>query len=336
MDAMEATDLQQLLLAQYQMKGPIRFDSWMKNALYHPAHGYYRRTDRARVGKSSIHDFSTASHLGEVWNRWVRAALKNLLPKDSSPHDYSLVEIGTEPEGSPITRAGAGVFKEVRARPLGDSSPLPSKSVIFFNEVLDAQPFRRVRFTPAGWCEAFVVPSPENSIATWSWRWQLIDDEEIEFILSAISEPLPGQIIDLPLAATSWLKQLWELPWEGVLLTCDYGKTWHELVHEFPEGTGRGFRQQQVQSNLLEHPGDMDLTCDPCWDWLEDVLSSNKQEGQNLSGRLRLESFWMQYARDEVEATFAEATLSSRGALMELLHPRFYGLRFEALFARKL
>lgn len=322
----DAPRLQKVLLDHYQRHGELRFHEFMRIALFEPDLGYYARKDRARVGKSSTHDFSTATQLGELWGKLLKEALLNLLaPLD--PQEYTLVEIGVEPGGSPLSRLTATPFQAIETRSLGEPLNLPAKSVVFFNEVLDAQPFHRVRFTPAGWREAAVLPTPDGE---WQWQWLPLSAPLIP-ILNEIADPLPGQILDLPLAACDWLRNLLSLPWEGVLLTADYGKTWHELVHEFPEGTGRAFFQQKVHNDLLARPGDQDLTCDPCWDWLEQVLQQHR--GSHIQ-RQRLEAFWMQHARNTLEQTFLHGGMKERSLLKELLHPSFYGLRFEALSAQ--
>ncbi len=232
-----------------------------------------------------------------------------------------------EPEGSPLTRMPPSPFAGVETRSLGDSRPLPAHAVVFFNEVLDAQPFHRVRYTPDGWKEAAARPHEDS----WQWEW-LPPEPQLLPYLQSISEPLPGQIVDLPLAACDWLRQLLAGQWSGLLLTADYGKTWHELVHEFPEGTGRAFYQQKVHGDLLDRPGDQDLTCDPCWDWLEAVL---QQQGCHTIRRQRLETFWVHNARPALERVFTQGNLREKSILREMLHPSFYGMRFEALSATK-
>lgn len=323
--------LQQILLERYQTQGELPFHEFMQIALFEPELGYYARKDRPRVGKSLHHDFTTATQLGELWGKLLKETLLKLLaPED--PAEYTLVEIGVEPEGSPLSRMAPAPFKAIETRSLGESLQLPAKSVVFFNEVLDAQPFHRVRFTPDGWKEAALVPDNSGADCLWNWTW-LTPSADLISILNSISKPLPGQIIDLPLAACDWLRDLLNLDWEGILLTADYGKTWHELVHEFPEGTGRAFYKQKVHNDLLSRPGNQDLTCDPCWDWLEAVL---REKGCTAVQRQRLEAFWVEHARETLEHTFMHGDMRARSLLKEILHPSFYGMRFEALSARVL
>jgi SAM-dependent MidA family methyltransferase len=326
MNETASSALHEILLQQYLQQGELRFHQFMRTALFEPQHGYYARADRARVGKTSAHDFSTATQLGELWGILLKESLTHLL-QPAAPSQYTLVEIGVEPEGSPLLRIDPSPFAGSESRALGDSRPLPDKAVIFFNEVLDAQPFHRVRYTPAGWMEAAVRPDGTQ----WQWEW-LPPEPHLISHLQTIQEPLAGQILDLPLAACDWLRQLLQSNWQGILLTIDYGKTWNELVHEFPEGTGRAFFQQKVHGDLLARPGDQDLTCDPCWNWLEDVLH---QHGCQRVERQRLEAFWLQHSRQALENVFLTGNMQDRSVLRELLHPSFYGMRFEALSATK-
>ena len=59
-------------------------------------------------------------------------------------------------------------------------------------------------------------------------------------------------------------------PWHGLFLPLDYGKTL-ELLEICPRALPALTTHQQSEE-LLSRPGEQDLTCHLCWDWIEDIL----------------------------------------------------------------
>ena len=118
-------------------------DEFVRFALYHPKHGYYI-SDTRRVGKGRDTDFYTSNSHGKLWGELIVEACSEILGAEQIKK-HSFVEIAAEPNCS-ILKGIDTPFESTNTIRLGDKAKIPSKSVVFSNEWLDAQPFKRFRF----------------------------------------------------------------------------------------------------------------------------------------------------------------------------------------------
>jgi SAM-dependent MidA family methyltransferase len=303
----------------------MTFADFMRLALYDAQAGYYRR-DRRRVGYGAGTDFFTASTSGPVFGELIAAACVKLL-RGRDPQEFTFVEIGAEPGGG-VLHSAPRPFGAVRTVRVGEPLALSGPCVVFSNELFDAQPFRRFMFRKAGWRELGValrdgalqtveLPGPPVALPTGAWP-------------PAAPE---GYVLDAPLAATNLLEQIAALPWTGLFVACDYGKSWRELTEACPAGTARAYHRHTQSNDLLARPGEQDLTCHVCWDWLAAVLDRNGFTGTQVDAQ---ESFLVRHATDFIAQTSAaEAPHFSRKklSLLQLLHPAHLGRKFQVLHA---
>jgi SAM-dependent MidA family methyltransferase len=309
-------------LAEAETAGRMTFDRFMALALYHPTLGYYRR-DKSRVGYGRETDFYTASTTGPLFGELVHAVCRSLLGGETLA-DYTFVELGAEPGGSILNGVAHG-FGATRTIRIGEPITLAGKCVVFSNELFDAQPFRRFQFTAGSWRELGV---------------ELRDGSLFETVLPAESVPLPsglpsdaaeGYRLDLPLASVTLARQIAAQSWTGLFLAFDYGKTWRELTEATPAGTARAYHRHSQSNDLLARPGEQDLTCHICWDWLAEVLSQQGFAEPRVESQ---EAFLIRRAAAFLtETVAAEAThLSQRKlGLLQLLH--HLGQKFQVLWA---
>ena len=200
---------------------------------------------------------------------------------------------------------------------------MAGKCVVFSNELFDAQPFRRFEFSSGIWHELGV---------------QLLDGKlhEISLEATALTQVLPpnapeGYHLDLPLASTILAEQITAQPWTGLFVAFDYGKTWRELLEATPAGTARAYHRHTQSNDLLARPGEQDLTCHVCWDWLVDALSKQGFAAPRVESQ---ESFLIRHATEVLAATAtAEAGRFSQRklGLLQLLH--HLGQKFQVLWA---
>ncbi len=295
----------------------------MELALYDPAVGYYRRPS-PRVGYGAGTDFFTASTSGPVFGELLVAAIEHLL-QGSSPRDVAFVEIGAEPGGGVL----AGVvhpFASARTVQVDERFELTGRCVVFSNELFDAQPFHRFVFRKNAWLE-LNVGLVENSL-----RFL-----ELPAVVPAeLPATAPeGYVIDAPFAAGALVEQLAAQAWTGLFVACDYGKTWAELTEACPAGTARAYYRHTQSNDLLARPGEQDLTCHVCWDWLVRALSTHGFATPMVESQ---ESFFIHHAGNYIAATTATeaARFSQRKlSLLQLLHPSHLGQKFQVLHARR-
>lgn len=305
----------------------MSFARFMALALYDPQVGYYRR-ERPRVGYDAGTDFFTASTSGPIFGELVTAACVKLLD-GRNPRDFTFVEIGAEPPPAPTRESGvlAGVvhpFGGQRTLRLGEPLQVAGPCVVFSNELFDAQPFHRFVFRRGAWRELGVVLR-DGTLAEVE-----LTTTPPEFLPATAPE---GYAIDASLAATTLVEQLAGLPWTGLFVTVDYGKSWRELTEATPAGTARAYFRHTQSNDLLARPGEQDLTGHVCWDWLAAALTRHGFTAPTVESQ---EAFFIHHAADFIAATStAEAAHFSprKLSLLQLLHPSHLGQKFQVLHA---
>jgi SAM-dependent MidA family methyltransferase len=299
----------------------MTFAEFMALALYDPEVGYYSRP-KPRVGYAPGTDFFTASTSGPIFGELIAAACQKLLGS-RNPREFTFVELGAETAGG-VLAGVAHPFGSARTMQLGSSLQLQGNCVIFSNELFDAQPFHRFVFRRGAWRELGVA-----------LREEILAEVELA---SATPANLPASapesyVIDAPFAASTLLDQIAAQPWTGLFIACDYGKSWAELTTATPAGTARAYFRHTQSNDLLAQPGEQDLTCHICWDWLAERLAAHRFTTPLVESQ---ETFLIRHAGDFIAATsLAEAARFSpkKLALMQLLHPAHLGQKFQVLHA---
>ncbi|MEX0331336.1 MAG: SAM-dependent methyltransferase [Puniceicoccaceae bacterium] len=303
--------------------GTIPLETFIDLALYHPQVGYYLRPE-SRVGHRSGTDFYTAQSLGTVYSNLVLAALEEL--SGSSLDTFSLVEFGPESSAGTMGPAGKSPFRETLLVRPGEAFTIPSRSIVFSNELFDAQPFRRFIRRNDKWMEAGVRIT-DNAL-----DWCELEPAQS---LPPLPEASEGYIIDWPGQARQLMQDICSQSWEGLFVAFDYGLERSVIFSERPSGTGRTYADHQLGTDLLANPGHIDITCHVIWDELEDALRDNAFESIRIE---RQEAFFMHHSRKEI-ARILEGSAGSfspeKQTLMELLHPENMGHKFQVLSARR-
>ncbi len=305
----------------------VTFARYMELAMYHPTAGYYTR-DFKRVGRDEKADFFTATTFSPIFGELVIAAAVKLLAP-AKPTDFTFVEVAAEP-GAGILRNLTHPFAGYQTISYGQPFVFPAQSVVFSNELFDAQPFSRVVWREGRWRELGVVLQGRHL--------REVEMPEFSPELSAFADRLPKTAaenyhIDLPIRTVPILERIVGPKWSGLFLAFDYGKFWAELAEHTPAGTIRTYHRQKMGSDLLARPGKQDITGHICWDWLEDGLV-RAGFGQTMVDSQ--EGFFMRHAEEALAAiTKAEAGNFSprKRMVMQLLHPANMGQKFQALYA---
>jgi SAM-dependent MidA family methyltransferase len=310
--------------ARAEPDGTMSFDRFMELALYHPQVGYYRRS-QVRVGREPGTDFFTATSAGPLFGELVSAAcVKRLVAAGRDPAAHTWVEIGAEPGTAGVLGGVAHPFRQVQTIRRGDPIALSGECVVFSNELFDAQPCLRHVVRRGRWWELGVALRDDTLV-------------EVELDSDVVREPSvrapEGYHFDQPLAAAALADEIAVQQWRGLFIAIDYGKTFQQLTTETPAGTARAYYRHTQSNDLLARPGEQDLTCHVCWDWLAAALERHGFAPPALDFQ---ESFLVHHAGDVIAAiSTAEAARSSprKLALMQLLHAGHLGQKFQVLHA---
>ena len=304
------------------------FDEFVKWALYDGQTGYYSTARKriGKIGKQAECDFYTSSTLHPIWGELVVEACVTLLGQHN-PADFVFVEIAAEPNDSVLNSITHPFGKHQIIR-LGDPVKMPKQAIAYSNEWLDAQPFKRFRFSKEskGWKEIYVLKEKD----------QLVEIEQPIHPNDENSLPKKGKagdIFDWPCGARHALrKMLASNSWSGVFLTFDYGLTREVLLRDRPQGTARAYHRQKMETNLLSRPSEQDLTCHLCWEDLEECL---EEENFRSIGVKNQESFLLSHSSKRIRQAFEEKLGPhdpKMQALKEILHPAHLGHSLHALW----
>ena len=353
--------------------GAMPFDRFMELALYDPAVGYYRREQSRVGYEAGTDFFTSSTSGPIFGELVAAAGAALVRANGGAPGDFVFVEIGAERAGGvlagvahgfatvrvvqvgePIELSGrcvvfsnelfdaqpcrrfvrrAGAWRElgVAEREGSHSLRLEGLAPPMVNERVSSPVAGVVDPGPASARPATTQAKPNRKD---SGERQL---GEVE--LGVVAETwLPAQApegyrFDAPRAAADLAARIAAQPWSGLFLAYDYGKSWAALAEETPAGTVRAYHRHAQSNDLFAQPGEQDLTCHVCWDWLRDALTQGGFAAPQLESQ---EAFFVRHAAEYLAATTAAegARFSPKKlSLLQLLHPAHLGQKFQALHA---
>jgi SAM-dependent MidA family methyltransferase len=305
----------------------LAYDDFIDWALYDYDTGYYQ-IDRVRLGSQPGSDFYTSGKMGKLWGELIVASCEQILGKEKLS-SFTFVEIAAEPQTSTLTEVDHP-FKAVHTIRLNSPIDIPPHSIVFSNEWLDAQPFRRFQFSAKD--------------QSWQELGVRIEGDSLTEIVLPKPQDLPTilpdhskdeYIIDWPCGSIHSLQSLVDLSWHGLFLTFDYGLPLATLFNDRPNGTARGYWRHQMVTDLLARPGEQDITCHLCWDVLSETLMSGGFEEVKIQTQ---ESFLLNWANRRIQKIFEqkkEGLNEEMQALRELIHPAHLGHGIQVLWGRR-
>ncbi len=269
----------------------MRFDEFMRLALYHPHYGYYSRGDRIFGSEG---DFITAPGLSPLFGQTLGRALGGLMEGTSDgckPVIYEfgagdgrlacdiLSAIGGQVEKYNIIDLSGGL-KEKQAERIQRELPteiaskvnwlheLPDSfdGIVIGNELLDALPVRRFAWTNDAVLETFVtVDDAQKSPYPQLTCIDLPAAEDItEFAKQLLVKhgPWPSPYrSEWGLEARAWVQTVTQ-KLRGFALMIDYGRdAEHYYNHTQNQGFLRAHSQHVAHDGFLEGIGLQDLTC---------------------------------------------------------------------------
>ncbi len=341
---------------QIRREGPLPFDRFMAQALYHPAHGYYS-SGRCAIGRRG--DYFTSVSVGPLFGRLMAGQFAEIWETLGRPNDFVIVEQGAHHgefatdvlealrEQHPdffalvryriiepfavLRRRQEGVLRSFAgqtewAESLEETAPFCG--VHFSNELLDAMPVHLLVATGEGencrWCERLV----ERTSCGFTFVERPITDARLRERLRKIPPaPAPGYETEINLAALDWIATLAGKLHRGVVLIADYGLPRHEFyAPSRRSGTLQCYADHGVLPSLLEKVGESDLTTHVEWT----SLAEQAQEcGLRIAGFADQHHFLTGLLSTHPELAAAGAEKSR--ALQTLIHPEFLGMKFQFL-----
>jgi len=346
-------DLVDYIRETIRQRGPMSFDWFMEQALYHPEFGYYS-SGKCAIGRRG--DYFTNVSVGPLFGRLLAAQFVEMWEILGRPGDFTIVE-----QGAHHGEFAGDVLEEARERTpdfflalrycvvepfpvleerqrerlrgfpekltwrksLDDLKPFTG--VHFSNELLDSMPVRLIR---------------RESGEDWKERLVDSDGDGFAFILRPVTdEKLRPHLeksqrfgdtryeAEINLVALDWIEDVARKLTRGFVLAVDYGYPRTEFyVAERTTGTLQCRAEHRAVHSPLEEIGRADITAHVDW---TNVAESGEACGLNLIG------FTDQHHFITGLLTRRAPEESERRALQTLLHPELLGTRFQFLALAK-
>jgi len=355
--------LSEILAARIRDAGPIPFVEFMRECLYHPDHGHYSRASARRFG-----DYYTSVDVHPIFGRLLARQLAEMWETLGAPRHFVLVEAGAgvgrlaghildfsavkmpafyaaleyvAVERSPARREehAARLAQHIAAGRVSSRGEIPSSitaGCIFSNELLDALPAHRVVVQHGALREicvgleagglSEVLEEPSTEALEEYFRAQGIALEE-------------GQQAEVCLDACVWIENAGRALRRGFVMTVDYGHEANALYNEHHNrGTLLAYREHAVSENLLDCPGEQDLTAHVNFTALD---LWGRRAGLVRTGLVTQSQFLIALGRNNEFADLNEPgqsevdKLRARLLLKNLIHPEGLGEKFKVLVQHK-
>jgi SAM-dependent MidA family methyltransferase len=355
--------LTEILAERIRSSGPISFAEFMRECLYHPAHGYYSRANAARFA-----DYYTSVEVHPIFGRLLARQLAEMWELLGSPRSFVIAESGAgvgrlaghildfsaqalpefyaaveyvAVERSSARRAEhaeriAGHVAAGRVSSAGEIPRAIPAGCIVSNELVDALPVHRVVVGNGALWEIFVAL--ENG------RFIEVPGEPsmpalAQYFLEQGITLEEGQQAEVCFEACDWIECAGRALERGFILTIDYG---HEARALYGENHNRGtllaYRDHAVSENLLDAPGEQDLTAHVNFTALD---LCGRRSGLLRTGLVTQSQFLVALGRgnefgDLYEPGQTEVEkLRARLLLKNLIHPEGLGEKFQVLVQHK-
>jgi SAM-dependent MidA family methyltransferase len=359
----KVSPLAALLAVRIRCAGPITFAEFMDACLYHPEFGYYSKLPLRRPV-----DYYTSVDVHPVFGRLLARQLAEMWKVLGTPRDFMVVEAGAGigKLAGHILDFAAGEFPEfysamkyvvversaarrscaidllarhMAAGHLGCGEEIPQSipaGCILSNELPDAFPTHRVLMRSGKLNEIYVgingdafvdvLDEPSTPALEEYFRAQQIELEE-------------EQEAEVCVDACTWIENAGAALARGFAMTIDYGHEARALYNQSHNcGTLVAYRDHRVVENVLDAPGDQDLTAHVNFTALE---LWGRHSGLVKTGLVTQSQFLVALGRANEFADLYEPgqseidKLRARLLLKNLIHPEGLGEKFQVLIQHK-
>jgi SAM-dependent MidA family methyltransferase len=357
------TPLAELLADRIRRFGPLTFADYMRECLYHPAHGYYSKAESKRFA-----DYYTSVDVHPIFARLLARQFAEMWEGLGCPAEFTLVEAGAgvgrfaadvldfcegklpafydamryvAVERSASRRQQATIYskRQAAAGHFTASAEVPAHlaaGCFFSNELVDALPVHRIVMDEGTLKEILVDFRDGHFIDVLSPLSTCAITEYFAAQGIALHE---GQLAEAGLEACDWISEIGRRLERGYVLTIDYGHPAADLFDEHHmRGTLLAYQNHRTSEDFYASPGEQDLTAHANFTALE---SWGKRSGLETAGFTSQSAFLLAlgqgnefldlYDEGQTEADRTKARLQ----LKTLIHPEGMGERFQVLVQQK-
>lgn len=328
--------LREVIIEEIRRAGAIPFSRFMELCLYHPELGYYSR-EREKFGRGG--DFYTSSDIYAIYGRLMARQFEEMWRALGPSARIDIIELGpgrglfaqdviawadkkfpdfavalkyTLVESSPslfaqLRERFGGEIQRGRValyRSIGDV-PQCEHAILFANEFFDALPVEVV--SDRG---QLIISADESG--RFVETWQRLSDETRDFIAHFGVRAGPGERVEACPRLRGVVHQLASRFARGFLIAVDYGYTRPELEAGAHRDTVRAFREHTLRTNVLDSPGEQDITADVNFTAIAELA---KQSGMEAMPLLRQSQFLIGIGEaTQFSDVFQECTLPQEHA----------------------
>jgi SAM-dependent MidA family methyltransferase len=257
----------------------ITYADYISKALYHPEYGYYMK-DKQKIGREG--DFITTSNISDIFGRIIAKWFSFIVTKTSLPSVFCEVGAGNGRFARAFLEEWQSKVKTPITYIIVESSPYhrklqnelltdfhvkqvaglnelaPIEGMIFSNELFDALPVHVVEKENGQLFEVMVGIENDQLHEV---KVALTDKAILQFLQENDFELNEKQRLEIPLYMGNMIDEMGKVLVRGLVTTVDYGYTDDEWMQPpRKNGSLRGYYKHQMIENVLQHPGEMDIT----------------------------------------------------------------------------
>lgn len=350
-------------------EGPITFFDWMRMALYDEHEGYYCRPDRDKWGRegdyrtsperSSLFAATFARYFGQLYEELGHPARWTIVEAGAGDGRFCVEVLKTLQDSFPAVFAAAryvideaGSHSRSMAQERLQLSNLDSRvefmtldevevdpGIVFSNELLDAFPVHRVVMQGGQLKEFYVTTGLDGD-----FQWSLDSPSTprlADYFEQGEIQLTEGRVAEVNLEVEQWLRKVSSKLHQGYLITVDYGAKANELYGSAAreQGTLRSFYRHTLVENVLQRPGEQDLTTTVDWSSVEmlgealglETVAFDRQDKFLLAAGL-LSQLEVEMQRSDSEADRLRLSTAAR----EMILPDGMAAHFQVLVQKKM
>jgi SAM-dependent MidA family methyltransferase len=267
-------------LIQSKPEKMITYAEYIAEALYHPEYGYYMK-EGEKIGRNG--DFITTSNISDIYGRtmakWYRRLVleyglhasvceigagssrfaKAFLQEWHREHKMPLQYFIAETSPYHIKKQRELLENYPNVRQINSLKEIKSFSgMIFTNELFDALPVHVIEKNNGNLYEVMITVDHHELL---EMKVPLQNERILLFLQKNKIVLNENQRIEIPLEMERMVHEISNILEKGLVVTADYGYTIEEWMEPYRRnGSLRGYYKHKMYHNVLEKPGEMDMT----------------------------------------------------------------------------